>query len=102
MTRRVGSIAAASLHAQAAAHAVWTHNEAVFGLLRPRAGRIVLRDEALRTRAGFVSRSRGEQTVTQLESLRNNLAHSQDIVGSNWDTIVKLTENLDKFVGRSP
>ncbi|NLX55685.1 MAG: hypothetical protein GXY58_11280 [Planctomycetaceae bacterium] len=65
-------------------------------------GRIVLRDEALRTRAGFVSRSRGEQTVTQLESLRNNLAHSQDIVGSNWDTIVKLTENLDKFVGRSP
>lgn len=64
-------------------------------------GQIVLRNEVLRTRAGFVSRSRGEQTVTQLELLRNNLAHSQDIVGSDWDTIVKLTENLDKFVGRS-
>jgi hypothetical protein len=63
-------------------------------------GQIVLRNEALRTRAGFVSRSRGEQTVSQLEALRNNLAHSQDIIASDWETIVKLTENLDKFLGR--
>ncbi len=62
-------------------------------------GQIVLRNEELRTRAGFVSRSRGEQTVKELEALRNNLAHSQEIITSDWDVIVKLTENLDKFLG---
>ncbi len=61
-------------------------------------GQIVLRNEALRTRAGFVSRSRGEQTVKELEALRNNLAHSQDIITCDWDVIVKLTENLDKLL----
>ncbi len=62
-------------------------------------GQIVLRNEELRTRAGFVSRSRGEQTVKELEALRNNLAHSQDIITRDWDIIVKLAENLDKFLG---
>ena len=58
-------------------------------------GQIVLRNEELRKRAGFVSRSRGEQTVKELESLRNNLAHAQDIIACDWDIIVKLTEFLD-------
>jgi hypothetical protein len=60
-------------------------------------GQIVLRNEELRNRAGFVSRSRGEQTVKELEALRNNLAHSQDIISCDWDIIVKLTEHLDMF-----
>ncbi len=58
-------------------------------------GQIVLRNEDLRKRAGFQSRSRGEQTVKELEALRNNLAHSQDIIACDWDIIVKLTEYLD-------
>ena len=58
-------------------------------------GQIVLRNEELRKRAGFVSRSRGEQTVKELEALRNNLAHAQDIIACDWDIIVKLTEFLD-------
>jgi len=61
-------------------------------------GQIVLRNEELRARAGFVSRSRGEQTVKELEALRNNLAHSQDIIANDWDIIVKLTENLTIFL----
>jgi hypothetical protein len=60
-------------------------------------GQIVLRNEELRKRAGFVSRNRGEQTVKELEALRNNLAHSQDIVASDWEIIVKLVEHLDTF-----
>lgn len=60
-------------------------------------GQIVLRNEELRNRAGFVSRSRGEQTVKELEALRNNLAHSQDIISCDWEIIVKLTEHLDMF-----
>jgi hypothetical protein len=59
-------------------------------------GQIVLRDEELRKRAGFVSRSRGEQTVKELEALRNNLAHSQDIIRCDWKIIVKLTEYMDQ------
>jgi hypothetical protein len=62
-------------------------------------GQIVLRNEALRKQAGFVSRSRGEQTVKELEALRNNLAHSQDIIACDWGIIVKLTEYMDKFFG---
>jgi CBS domain-containing protein len=62
-------------------------------------GLLVLRNEELRKRAGFVSRSRGEQTVKDLEALRNNLAHSQDIVACDWDIIVKLIEHLDIFFG---
>jgi len=58
----------------------------------------VLRNEDLRTKAGFVSRSRGEQTVKELEALRNNLAHSQDIITSDWDVIVRMVENLDKVL----
>lgn len=61
-------------------------------------GQIALRDETLRERAGFVSRSRGEKTVHELEALRNNLAHSQDIIACDWEIIVKLTEHLDHFL----
>ena len=62
-------------------------------------GQIVLRNEELRKRAGFVSRNRGEQTVKELEALRNNLAHSQDIISCDWDIIVRLIEHLDIFFG---
>ncbi len=61
-------------------------------------GQIVLRNEPLRKLAGFVSRSRGEQTVKELEALRNNLAHSQDIVRCDWDIIVKMTGHLDTLL----
>ena len=64
-------------------------------------GQIVLRNEELRKQAGFVSRSRGEQTVKELEALRNNLAHSQDIIACDWDIIVKLTEYLESRLASS-
>ena len=62
-------------------------------------GQVVLRNEELRKQAGFVSRSRGEQTVKELEALRNNLAHSQDIISCDWNIIVRLIEHLDIFFG---
>ncbi len=33
-----------------------------------------------------------------IETLRNNLAHAQDIVTSDWITIVRLAENLDRVL----
>jgi hypothetical protein len=61
-------------------------------------GQIVLRNPQLRERLGFVSRRRGEETVKVLEALRNNLAHSQDIIACDWETIVGLSENLDRVM----
>ena len=43
---------------------------------------------------------RTEKMLRQLEALRNNLAHSQDIIANDWETIVRLAANLDKFLGK--
>ncbi|MHC4403628.1 MAG: CBS domain-containing protein [Planctomycetota bacterium] len=61
-------------------------------------GLITLKDELLRARVGYQSRRRGEETIKRLEALRNNLAHSQDIISSDWETIVGLSENLDAIL----
>jgi hypothetical protein len=34
-----------------------------------------------------------------LENLRNNLAHSQDIISCDWETIVMLATDLDGVIG---
>jgi hypothetical protein len=59
-------------------------------------GLITLKDKTLREQVGYMSRTKGEETIKGLERLRNNLAHSQDIISCDWETIVRLTENLDK------
>ena len=43
-----------------------------------------------------------EAIVKGLERLRNNLAHSQDIIVSDWDVIVLLAENLDTILAGPP
>ena len=59
---------------------------------------ILVRDEFLRDQIGFASRRRGEETIKNLEKLRNNLAHAQDIVELDWETIVGLSENLETVI----
>ena len=59
---------------------------------------IVARDETLRTRAGFPSRKQAVRAMKMVERLRNNLAHTQDIVSWDWDTIVVLAENIDRLI----
>ena len=52
---------------------------------------IIARDERLRDQVGFVSRARRADAAGKvLEALRNNLAHSQDIIASDWDTIFAI------------
>ena len=41
------------------------------------------------------------QVFKELEALRNNLAHSQDIITCDWDIIVKLTEYMERRLGSS-
>jgi hypothetical protein len=61
-------------------------------------GQIIARDETLRKRAGFRSRRRADDAVKLFEGLRNNLAHSQDIVASDWDTIAAIAANLERVI----
>ena len=61
-------------------------------------GQIIARDETLRKRAGFQSRRRADYAVKLFEGLRNNLAHSQDIVASDWDTIAAIAANLERVI----
>lgn len=55
-------------------------------------GQIIARNEELRQQTAFPSRRQAEEAIKRLEQLRNNLAHAQDILVSDWDTIVKLCD----------
>jgi len=63
---------------------------------------IVARNSQLREMTRFQSRRQLEEAAKLLEKLRNNLAHSQDIIAGDWDTIVALSENLDSVLDGPP
>jgi hypothetical protein len=65
-------------------------------------GQILARNEMLRGMTRFESRRQIERTFKGLEQLRNNLAHGQDIIGSDWEMIVLLSENLDRVLEGPP
>jgi len=47
---------------------------------------------------GFKTKRTAKQAVKELESLRNNLAHSQDIVTHDWAQIARMTQRLHELV----
>jgi hypothetical protein len=60
---------------------------------------VIARNEAIRSLTRFTSRRQVEEACKALENLRNNLAHSQDIISSDWPTIVMLSADLDGVIG---
>lgn len=60
-------------------------------------GQIVARNEVLRLHTRFGSRRAVETFVRNLQDLRNNLAHSQDL-GGDWEVILELSSNLHRIV----
>lgn len=63
---------------------------------------IVARNEQLRRLTRIESRRQIEDVGRRLEKLRYNLAHSQDIVAHDRQTIVQLVENLDSVLDGPP
>jgi hypothetical protein len=63
---------------------------------------VLLADPARREAFGFKSAASAQQAIRDIESLRNNLAHGQDITGTDWVTIVRLVRNLEEFVEYFP
>ncbi len=61
-------------------------------------GQIVARNEELRRLTKMQSRRQTEQVIKMLESLRNNLAHSQDIISCDWETILALCKDVERVI----
>jgi len=49
--------------------------------------------------SGIPSVSAAKKTLKELESLRNNLAHGQDITKHDWPQIVRLAHRIQNFFG---
>ena len=60
--------------------------------------KILLKNQQLRRKLGFDSRKAGIKFFKELEALRNNLAHAQQIVPSGWDQIVDISSRLDRLL----
>jgi hypothetical protein len=59
---------------------------------------IIARNETIRGLTRFTSRRQVEEGCKAMENLRNNLAHSQDIIAADWPTIVMLSADLDGVI----
>ena len=63
-------------------------------------GYILIKDPVMRKDFGFESMRLAKRAVKDLESLRNNLAHVQDILTHDWATIVTIATRLNKVMTR--
>lgn len=50
--------------------------------------------------AGFASAGALRRVIKEMESLRNNLAHGQDITSNDWPQIVRMTRRLHQLLKR--
>ncbi len=63
---------------------------------------LVLASDKIRNVFGFESKSAGSKILEDVESLRDKLAHSQDIVsGTTWGDIIDLSGNIEKLIQSS-
>lgn len=61
---------------------------------------ILLQDEAMREDFGWESKKQALTALARLESLRNNLSHSQDILTHDWDSIVVIAGRFQRILTR--
>ena len=60
-------------------------------------GRIIIEHQDLRESFGLDSKASAKRIVKSVESLRNNLAHAQDIVTHDWAQIARLAQRMEEF-----
>lgn len=58
-------------------------------------GHIIALDTDLRERLRLGSRTNARRTITQVERLRNNLAHAHSLLPDNWEMIVKFSIQIE-------
>ena len=59
---------------------------------------ILINDDNALKQFGFDTRRSAKKVMKDLESLRNNLAHSQDIVAHDWPQIARMTRRIEMQV----
>jgi hypothetical protein len=59
---------------------------------------IFARSQDLRDTTRYTSRKQLEKVAKVLQRLRNNLAHSQDIITTDWEAIVDLSTNMRQIL----
>jgi hypothetical protein len=57
---------------------------------------ILMQDEQERLAFGLRTKGAARRVIGDLESLRNNLAHAQDIVTYDWPQIARLARNIEE------
>ena len=61
---------------------------------------ILIKNSDMREDFGFQSMRAAKNGIKNIESLRNNLAHAQDIFTHDWEAIVTMSKRLDKVMTR--
>jgi len=59
---------------------------------------ILLRDPDELAYLGFETRKSAKRVIQEFQSLRNNLAHAQDIVTHDWPQIARMTARVESIV----
>lgn len=60
-------------------------------------GQILLGHPHAMERLGYESKSTAKRAIRDLESLRNNLSHAQDIVTHDWAQIARLAQRMEEI-----
>ncbi len=58
--------------------------------------KILISKQETLAKIGLGSRSSAKKVIKEIESLRNNLSHAQDIVTYDWAQIVRITHRLQE------
>jgi hypothetical protein len=61
--------------------------------------RIAMQDPGFMDDSGFGSAAAAKKVIKDLESLRNNLAHGQDVTSHDWPQIVRLARRVQQLYG---
>jgi hypothetical protein len=61
-------------------------------------GKILFQDAEFRAQLGFPSATAAREAMSNVEKLRNALAHAHDIVTGSWETIVQLSAGVDRVL----
>lgn len=59
---------------------------------------VLLHDAQQRALLGFETRGIASQAIRDLESLRNNLAHAQDIVTHDWPVVARMAARIEEVL----
>ena len=60
---------------------------------------VLMEDEQERERSGLRTKGAAKRVIKDLESLRNNLAHAQDIITHDWPQIARLAQRIEEHLG---